>query len=285
VGILNYYLFHYGCIFKFPPSGGSLARVSGQYATVPVGNLDGPTIPAAQVDCFYNDRINVTGPVWQYFGVGICSGNGPPFGDITCECRESRFCVDGYGRVLAPDALHFSVVVLDNNKNEICRIGQYGNPDNLGEGSARPNPPIPFAYPMNVKAGKNNTLYVDDLGANRVLRIRLGYSAYWSSTRGIAVETADRTPGLFKPEIFPNPGSGLIRVRMGVPHAQAAGLRVYDLNGRLVKSFPARRFPGGFARFHWTGKDHKGRQVPPGMYFARITAGKATFTRPVMLIQ
>lgn len=286
-GILNYYLFHYGSLLKFPPTGGSITFVQAQGSTVPIANLNGPTVPAAQVDGFYVDRANLTGPVWQYFGVGISSihSYSGAMGDITCECRESRFSVDRYGRVLAPDALHFSVVVLDNNRNLLCRFGEYGNADNQGEGSSRPEPLIPMAFPMNVKAGNNNSVYVDDANANRILRVELGFSTYWSSVRGIATEVSAKTLRPFQMELFPNPGRGRITVRMGIKGPQQAALSIYDARGRLVKSFPRRAFNGKAVEFNWNTVDGNGKKAAKGVYLCRMELGDRVFTRPALLME
>ena len=284
-GILNYYLFHYGSVLKFPPSGGKIEFVANQMSAVPIGNLNGPVVPAAQVDGFYTDRVNVTGALWQYFGVGINSihSQSGMIGDISCECRQARFSLDRYGRILVPDAFHFSVLVLDNNKNEICRFGEYGNADNHGEGSARPSPAIPMAFPMNAKAGNNNTVYVDDANANRVLRVKLGYSVYWSSISGIATESGVKPAGLYRMDVFPSPAGRSILVRMGVPRSQRAALSIHDISGRLVKSFAPRAFPGGLAEFRWDAADDRGQRIGKGVYLLRLRVGNQVFTRRALV--
>jgi hypothetical protein len=83
-----------------------------------------------------------------------------------------------------PDALSFSVMVLDANKNEIVRFGEYGNPDQEGSGSHRPVPDIPLAWPMFVTK-VNNSVYISDPGNLRIVKVRLEYSKLWTSDSGL----------------------------------------------------------------------------------------------------
>ena len=57
--------------------------------------------------------------------------------DPGCVCIGGRFKIDGFGRLWIPDALRFSVGVVDNAGNELIRFGRYGNQDSLGAGSGQ----------------------------------------------------------------------------------------------------------------------------------------------------
>jgi hypothetical protein len=165
----------------------------------------------------------------------------------------------------------------------LCRFGGYGNADNQGEGSGRPSPTIPMAFPMNAKAGNNNTVYIDDANANRILRVKLGYSTYWSSISGIAAESGLKPAGLYRMDVFPTPAGNSILVRMGVPRSQRAALSIHDISGRLVKSFTPRAFPGGIAEFRWNAADDRGRRIGKGVYLLRMRVGNQVFTRRALV--
>jgi DNA-binding beta-propeller fold protein YncE len=181
----NAYRWMTGCILKFPPTGGTiLSHLDDRRpppATVPGGDLDGPNVPKLQVDSDSDHVLEVTGPVWQYLGVSpsISDNRG---GDPECRCPCPRFTVDESGMIYLADALSFSVIVLDNNKNEVLRFGEYGNADQQGAGSVRPDPPIPFCK-VGPLAKVNNSVYVSDQGSGRIVKVKLGYSVVWSSDK------------------------------------------------------------------------------------------------------
>jgi len=95
-------------------------------------------------------------------------------------------------------AFGFSVAVVDNNGNEMVRIGQYGNPDNGGPGSGRPAPELPIGFTRYV-TGADRSVYISDHDNARILRADYDYSGLWSSVRGMiksSIEAAGgRNPG------------------------------------------------------------------------------------------
>jgi arylsulfate sulfotransferase len=97
-----------------------------------------------------------------------------------------------------------------------------------------------------------------------------------------ASEAAPRIVSLEGP--VPNPSSGAIRVRLGLPHEGPAELSVFDLAGRLVARVSTGRRPAGWHDVTWDGRDRNGRPVASGAYFVKLTAG-ATVTRRVVLLR
>ena len=82
---------------------------------------------------------------------------------------------------------------------------------------------------------------------------------------------------------FPNPSSGAVRLRLGLPHAGVANLEVFDVSGRLVARVFAERRPAGWHELTWDGRDREGRPVASGTYFLRLTAGDTVSRRFVVL--
>jgi hypothetical protein len=192
----NAYRWMTGCILKFPSSGGKIVSHLFDHkppaAAVPEGNLDGFNVPELQVDSDSTHALDVIGATWQYLGISPCvsDNNGP---DEDCRCPNPRFCVDDFGMILVPDALSFSVVVLDNNKNEILRFGEYGNMDQAGAGSSRPNPAIPFCK-VGPVVKVNNSVYVSDPGNQRIVKVKLDCAVVWSSDSGVQRAQARTDP-------------------------------------------------------------------------------------------
>jgi hypothetical protein len=67
---------------------------------------------------------------------------------------------------------------------------------------------------------------------------------------------------------------------------ERAGLKIYDLGGRLVKSFPFNHLTiQPFNQIAWHGKDNSGKDVSPGIYFCKLTSGDFTAQRKLVRIR
>ena len=93
----------------------------------------------------------------------------------SCVCTKPRFDVDGFGRVIVPNAITFSVTVLDHAGNRVARFGHYGNFDARGPASAEPKPAIPLGWPTNA-AADGDRVYVLDVLNHRVVRVDVNYA-------------------------------------------------------------------------------------------------------------
>jgi len=92
----------------------------------------------------------------------------------SCVCTKPRFDVDGYGRLFVPNAMTFSVTVMDNAGNSLAKFGQFGNFDAKGRGSAEPDPPIALGWPTNARVA-GDRVYVTDVLNHRVVHVDLDY--------------------------------------------------------------------------------------------------------------
>lgn len=69
----------------------------------------------------------------------------------------------------------------------------------------------------------------------------------------------------------PTPGRATIRYELSTT-ARSVRAGVFNLAGRLVRSFELGAQPNGIRQFVWDGRDDHGERVSTGMYFVRITA-------------
>ena len=81
----------------------------------------------------------------------------------------------------------------------------------------------------------------------------------------------------------PNPSSGAIRVRLGLPREGPAEVSVFDLAGRLVARVSTEPRSAGWHDLAWDGRDRNGRPVASGVYFLRLDAGVTMSRRFVVL--
>ena len=62
-------------------------------------------------------------------------------------------------------------------------------------------------------------------------------------------------------------------------------LRVFDVNGRLVRTLAEGTAEAGLNTAVWDGTDDRGHQVASGFYFYRLDAPNFTETRRMLLVK
>lgn len=157
-----------GSVFKFPVTGGT---VLGAVKADDEVNAEGNRIAS-------DTGLTVVGATAVYPGITPFSNSGAS----CCVCRQPRFDVDRFGRVIMPDAFGNSVSMVDNAGNRILAFGSYGNYDSqfvnpeTEEGkTGKPTvagPEFPLAWPIGA-AITRNAIYTIDLYNRRVLRADL----------------------------------------------------------------------------------------------------------------
>jgi hypothetical protein len=86
-----------------------------------------------------------------------------------------------------------------------------------------------------------------------------------------ASPVAERVEGLLL-EAWPNPFTASTSIRYVLPASGVASLRVYDVDGRLVRELLKGEVRPGARTTTWDGRDSHGSQVSAGVYFVRLQA-------------
>ena len=99
---------------------------------------------------------------------------------------------------------------------------------------------------------------------------------------------AGATPAQFlsRPELLPaspNPLRTNTMLRFALPTATQVDLRVFDVQGKLVRVLASGLYGPGEQRVNWNGDDEAGRSVAKGVYFVRLRAGGVNRTQRVVL--
>lgn len=83
----------------------------------------------------------------------------------------------------------------------------------------------------------------------------------------------------------PNPFRGSTEIRYEVAARGSVELVVFDVRGRIVRSLAnGEHTPGRYAAA-WDGRDESGRQLPPGIFFYRISFPGYTAVRKTVLLE
>lgn len=84
----------------------------------------------------------------------------------------------------------------------------------------------------------------------------------------------------------PNPFGSEILIRYELRSPTRADLAVYDVGGRLVRRLlePATSATQSWS-LRWDGTDDRGRPLPGGAYFLRLSTGRTQASRPLLLLR
>lgn len=80
---------------------------------------------------------------------------------------------------------------------------------------------------------------------------------------------------------YPNPFNPSTQFRLALPRAGAVELVIYNPLGNPVRRLIREHLPAGVHHIVWDGRDDRGRELPSGLYLARLQA--AAFTQTIKL--
>lgn len=84
----------------------------------------------------------------------------------------------------------------------------------------------------------------------------------------------------------PNPFRSQTTIVYAVPdNGTRSSLRVYDVQGRLVRTLHEGHGPNGLGLAVWDGLSNRGQRVPAGVYFYRLQQGSFSLTRTLTLLR
>jgi FlgD Ig-like domain len=96
------------------------------------------------------------------------------------------------------------------------------------------------------------------------------------SVKALSASLAQNEPNPFNPETT---------IRYTVPAAGNVTINIYDASGRLVRTLLDGSSPAGSHNVTWNGVDNHNSQVSSGVYFYRLTAGKFSETKKMVLLK
>lgn len=133
-----------------------------------------------------------------------------------------------------------------------------------------------FVNITSIEFGPGDALYVSDYGADKVYRVNLATAA---------VEPVARAHDVRLSVTGAQPSSGATRLRLSVPRAGHASVRVYDVSGREVATLWDGLVPAGERELSWDGRDAGGRANAPGVFLARAVSADGTATSRIVRIR
>ncbi|MFH1844776.1 MAG: T9SS type A sorting domain-containing protein, partial [bacterium] len=83
----------------------------------------------------------------------------------------------------------------------------------------------------------------------------------------------------------PNPFNPMTVITLDLPKDHHVRLTVYAMDGRRITTLFNEQMTAGRHEAVWTGRDESGRQVPSGVYFYRVEAGRFSETKRMTLLK
>jgi hypothetical protein len=100
-----------------------------------------------------------------------------------------------------------------------------------------------------------------------------------------AVDPSEPALSLALREISPNPSFGRTNIFYQLPTRGRATLRIFDLQGRVMRTLVDAEQPAGQQHVIWDGRDDHGQSLTAGIYFARLSSGAAGAVRRVIFVR
>jgi hypothetical protein len=193
-----------------------------------------------------------------------------------------------------PQGRYFSPVVYDASNNRVTMFGGQGLFGLSNEAwvfdlwtnkwtqlSPSGTPPTPRAGSAAIYDGAHDRMIIfggiDTAPRNHVWSLR----NLSDTTTPVA---AARSP-LALSQNFPNPFNPTTTIEYALPARGRASLRVYDVNGALVRTLVDAVEDAGAHRVTWDGRDDAGMSVASGVYLLRVDADGASRMRKMVLLK
>lgn len=108
-------------------------------------------------------------------------------------------------------------------------------------------------------------------------------SAGAAMTAGDGVEFLPKVFALS--QSYPNPFNTNTVIRYQLPVISEVSLKVYNIQGQLVKTLVNEKRAPGYYTARWDGKNDNGKEVSSGVYFYRLNAGGFLATKKMILLR
>ena len=84
---------------------------------------------------------------------------------------------------------------------------------------------------------------------------------------------------------YPNPFNPTTNISFSLPQATDVSIRIFDLQGRLIREYNVAGNSAGMYKIQWDGKNNQARNVGSGFYFYQLSSENTTLVRKMLLIK
>ena len=84
---------------------------------------------------------------------------------------------------------------------------------------------------------------------------------------------------------YPNPFNPDTKIKFSLPRSGDVTLEIFDITGRKVMTLINKKLPSGPHSVIWNGRDGAGRELSTGIYLYRLSTGKYSDTKKMLLLK
>jgi hypothetical protein len=84
---------------------------------------------------------------------------------------------------------------------------------------------------------------------------------------------------------YPNPFNPTTTISFEIPRVGIVLINIYDINGRLIRSYGSSKQSAGIHTFIWDGRNSSGVSVSSGTYFCQVHFNDSYLTNKLVLIK
>ncbi len=137
-----------------------------------------------------------------------------------------------------------------------------------------PESPVGGEIPATAQAGRLEFLDASaEPGRSYSYRLQIRSGAQVDWLGPVAVDTPLRISSLAWRAAWPNPFGRSTSITLAVPRPADGVVRVYDVQGKEVRTLAEGRFEPGERTLAWDGRDAAGNATAPGIYFLSAQVG------------
>jgi len=188
---------------------------------------------------------------------------------------------NGTGYIVIPDQNSVPMQFEVFDRVSFDYMGSFSGPTAGTDGlvlTQRPLPNLPNGAMFAVH--NDSTVHVYDWAD---IAAGMGLCVNECSTSDAASDPVPRRTTLLTGQ--PNPFNPATSIRFALDRPGRTVLRIYDLQGRLVRHLLDRQLPAGEHQVPWRGTDDAGRSLAAGVYFVQLESGEARSRAKVTLVK
>ncbi len=84
---------------------------------------------------------------------------------------------------------------------------------------------------------------------------------------------------------YPNPFNPTTTIEYRLPKVGNVDIKIFDINGRLIKTFENTRHVEGTYKIIWDGKNNNGQVAASGVYFCQVAFENSILVRKMLFIK
>jgi hypothetical protein len=210
------------------------------------------------------------------------------YSTVGIQCDENSFPLVRWTKIR--DCFNGVGVLIDAQSG-----GYFGNPEDYGNNSiSYPNNPSMYYYdmksysPSGVMAQGNwwgeNPPDFTEIWGNIDYRNHLTFEPIYGNWK-IDADLAGNPTDFLLDQNFPNPFNPTTAISLYLEEPGQANLKVYNVQGQLVKTLLSGNFNGGHHTVTWDATNNRGEEVSSGIYFYVLSTDHGKTSKRMTLLR